>query len=124
MIYKIINERAKVPNKEIIIQADTRNRSNHGHKLRIMSNNTNQYKFSFFTSTISLSNCLPKALVDSETLHPNRIGHTCIWVANLVKNKKEPRVDKPLSRSSSDEPRFDYSNLSRTNEPRFDYPPT
>ncbi len=31
MLYKIINEMANVPNKEILIPADTRTRSKHGH---------------------------------------------------------------------------------------------
>ncbi len=41
MLYKIINEIANVPNKEILIPADTRTRSKHGYKCLIMNNNTN-----------------------------------------------------------------------------------
>ncbi len=43
MLYKI-NEIANVPNKEILIPADSRTRSKHGHKVHIMTNkqmNTN-----------------------------------------------------------------------------------
>ncbi len=39
MLYKIINEIAKVPNKEILISVDTRIRSKHGHKSPIMTKN-------------------------------------------------------------------------------------
>ncbi len=60
MLYKIINRIANVPNKDIVIAADSRTRSKHGHKLFIMSNNTNQCNYSFFPQTISQWNCLPK----------------------------------------------------------------
>ncbi len=69
MLYKIINEMANVPNQEILISADTRTRSKHGHKFCTITKNTNEYKYSFFQRTISQWNCLPKALVDSETVH-------------------------------------------------------
>ncbi len=44
MPYKIINEIAHVPNKEILISADTGTRSKHGHKFHIMTKNRNEYK--------------------------------------------------------------------------------
>ncbi len=69
MLCKIINEIANVPSKEILIPIDTRTRSKHGHTFHIMSNNTNQYKYSFFSRTLSQWNCLPKALVDGETVN-------------------------------------------------------
>ncbi len=68
MLHQIINEIANLPNKGILIPADTRTRSKHGHKLTIMTNNTNQYKYSFFPRTISQWSCLLKSLVDSETV--------------------------------------------------------
>ncbi len=68
MPYKIFNEQANVPNKEIVLPADIRTRSKHGHTFYIMTNKTNEYKYSFFQWTISQWNCLPKALVDSETV--------------------------------------------------------
>ncbi len=55
-------------NIEILIPPDTRTRSKHGHKLHIMTNNTNEYKYPFFPQTISQWNYLPKALADSETV--------------------------------------------------------
>ncbi len=87
----MINEIANVPNKEILIPADTRTRSKDGHKFRIMTNNTNENKYSFFPRTISQWHCLPKALVDSETVDafkdslkglnspPSGIGHISIY---------------------------------------------
>ncbi len=50
------------------ITADTRTNSKHGHTLCIMNNNTNQYEYLFFPQTISQCNCLPKSIVDSETV--------------------------------------------------------
>ncbi len=42
MLYKILNEIANVPNKEIVIIADTRTRGKNGHQFCIiMTNNTN-----------------------------------------------------------------------------------
>ncbi len=70
MLYKIINEIANVPNTEILIPADTRTRSTHGHTFRIMTNSMYAYKYVFFPRNISQRNCLPKALVDSETVAP------------------------------------------------------
>ncbi len=40
MLYKIINEIVNVPNKEILIPADTRTRGKHGHKFCILNDNT------------------------------------------------------------------------------------
>ncbi len=62
MLYKIIIEIANVPNNEILIPADTRTRSKHGYTFRIMTNNTHEYKYLFFTRTINQWNYLPKAL--------------------------------------------------------------
>ncbi len=91
MLYKIINEIANVPNKEIIIPAETRIRSKHGHKFCMVINDINEYKYSW---TISQWNCLSKALVDNETvetvnafkhgwristLHLSYIGHISIY---------------------------------------------
>ncbi len=56
----------KRTSKEILIH--TRTRSKHGHKFSIKTININAYKYSFFPLTISQLNCLPKALVDSETV--------------------------------------------------------
>ncbi len=39
--------------KEKHISADTRNRCKHGQKVRIMTKNTNEFKYSFFPPTIS-----------------------------------------------------------------------
>ncbi len=65
---KIINEIANIPNKEILIAANARTKSKHGHKFYIMTNKTNEYKYPFFPQSISQWNCLPKALVDSQTV--------------------------------------------------------
>ncbi len=48
MLCKIKNEIANVPNKEKLILANTRTISKHAHKFVIMTNNTNEYKYSFF----------------------------------------------------------------------------
>ncbi len=48
MPYKIINEIANVPNKEILIPAHTKTRSKHGHKFHIVTKNINEYRYSFF----------------------------------------------------------------------------
>ena len=53
---------------EILIPSDNRTRSEHGHKLRILNQETNEYKYSFFPHTIPEWNCLPKALIDSDTV--------------------------------------------------------
>ncbi len=55
MSYKII---AKVLNKEILIPTDGRTRSKHRRKVRIMNNNTNEYKYSFFPRIIFEWNCV------------------------------------------------------------------
>ncbi len=68
MLYKIINETANLTKNEILISADTRTRSKHGHKGRIMRKNTNEGKYSFFSQTIFQWNCLSKTLDDSETV--------------------------------------------------------
>ncbi len=52
MLYKIINEIANVPDKETLIHAYTRTRSKHQHTFHIMTNNTNEYKYSFFPRTL------------------------------------------------------------------------
>ncbi len=39
--------------KNTIIPGDNRTWSKHGHKLTIMTNNTNEYKYSFFPQTVS-----------------------------------------------------------------------
>ncbi len=44
MLYSIINEIANVPNNEILIPADARTKSKHGHKFCIMTKNTNEHK--------------------------------------------------------------------------------
>ncbi len=75
MLYKIINEIANVPNKEIL-PADAKTRSKHGHKFQIITNNTNEYKYSFFSWTISQRKWQPKALVDSETVDAFKHGLT------------------------------------------------
>ncbi len=41
ILYKIINEMAKVYNKEILKSAETTTRSKHGHKFHIMTKHTN-----------------------------------------------------------------------------------
>ncbi len=66
--YTIINEIANVPNKEILIPADTRTRSKHGHTFCIMTKDTNEDKYAFFPQTVSQWNCLPYALVYSQTV--------------------------------------------------------
>ena len=68
MLYKIANDIANVPNKEILIPSDNRTRSKHAQKFRILTQETNEYKYSFFPHTISQWNCLPKALIDSDTV--------------------------------------------------------
>ncbi len=77
MLYKIINEIAIVLDKEILILAETITRCKHEHKLCIMTDNTNQYKYSFFPQTISQWNCLPKASADvvphSKVTPPTRV---------------------------------------------------
>ncbi len=50
MLYKIINDIANVPNKEILLSTDTRTRTKHGHKFCIMTNNTNEYKYNIHSS--------------------------------------------------------------------------
>ncbi len=41
MLYRIMKEIANVPNKEILISADTRTRNKHEHKFCIMTNTIN-----------------------------------------------------------------------------------
>ncbi len=70
MLYKIVNVPKKVSNKEILIPADTRTRSEYGQKCCIMRKkhtNTKITKIHFFHNP-SQWNCLPKDLVDSETV--------------------------------------------------------
>ncbi len=50
------------------VPVDTRTRSKHGHIFCLMTNNTNEYKCSFFPQTIFQQNCLSKALVDSKVI--------------------------------------------------------
>ncbi len=73
LLYKIINEITNVLNKEILIPADTRTRSKHGHNFYVMTKNT-KYKYPFYSETISQWNCLQKALVDSETVDAFKHG--------------------------------------------------
>jgi hypothetical protein len=68
MLYKIVNDIANVPKEEILIPSDNRTRSEHGHKFCIPNQETNEYKYSFFPHTIPQWNCLPKALIDSDTV--------------------------------------------------------
>ncbi len=65
MLYKIKNEIANVPNKEILIPVENRTRCKDGLTFHIITKKTNQYKYPFFPRTISQWNCLTKALVDS-----------------------------------------------------------
>ncbi len=78
MLHKIINEITNIPNNEILIPADIRTRSKHKHKFCIMINNTKEYNYSFFPYTISQWNCLPKALVDSETVDAFKLHCRCL----------------------------------------------
>ncbi len=55
MLYKIINEIANVPKKEILISADTTTGSKYGHTFYIMTKNTNIHKHSFFSQTLELA---------------------------------------------------------------------
>ncbi len=76
MLYKIMSEIANALNKEICISADVaRTRSKHGHKLCIITKNTNEYKYSFFHKLSA------KILVDSETVDTFKNG---------LKNFKSP----------------------------------
>ncbi len=53
MLYKIKNEIAKVPNKEIVIPADTRNRNNYGQKCQILTKNTKHIQVEMSFTSIS-----------------------------------------------------------------------
>jgi hypothetical protein len=68
MLYKIVNDIANIPKEEILIPSDNRTRSEHGHKFCILTQERNEYKYSFFPNTIPQWNFLPKALIDSDTV--------------------------------------------------------
>ena len=58
MLYKIINEIVHIPKEDILIPADDRTRHKHGHKFCILTQETNEYKYSFFPihcTTVELS---------------------------------------------------------------------
>ncbi len=95
-----MNEMSNLPITEILIHADTRTIRKHGLKFCIMNQNTNKYKYSFSPGTISQWNCLPKELVDRETVdafklclkdlsflhypHLSDINHISIYTPILV----------------------------------------
>ncbi len=75
MLYKIVDKVANVPNQVILIPADSRTKSKHGHKFCIMTNTTNTH------TNILPMNHIPVELYAKSisTLHPSSIGHISIY---------------------------------------------
>jgi hypothetical protein len=50
----------------VLITADNTTRRENGHKIFILVQKTNKYKYSFFPHTIPQWKCLPNSLIDSD----------------------------------------------------------
>ena len=67
LLYQIIKGKVAVDYEGTLIQADSRTRSSHQHKLKHLSARSAQHKNSFFVATVPQWNILPQALVSVDT---------------------------------------------------------
>ena len=65
LMYQIVKGEVAVSAETILIPADTRTRRQHQAKFKHLSAKTEQYKTSFFPSTIPEWNCLTEACVNA-----------------------------------------------------------
>ena len=68
LFYKIVHGDIAIPTTDILIEADTRTRSQHQYKYRHISTNVDSYKFSYFPRTIRDWNDLTPEVVHSRTV--------------------------------------------------------
>jgi len=74
LMYKIIHGKVAVPVGDTLIKSDSRTRSSHLHKFKQISSNCEQYRHSYFVSTIPEWNKLSSSVVEANTIAAFKTG--------------------------------------------------
>ena len=68
LFYQIVKGKVEIPAEDYLLKADTRTRSHNSAKFRHFATHCEQYKHSFFVTTIPQWNTLPEASVSADTV--------------------------------------------------------